>query len=153
MMIIIIISSSSSSSSIGGGFNFNIIFVLSYFDSLCSSFPLLPTWQKQLWVVLSITYLHAFSMHQIASSSITAWTCFFLMHSIILSKICLQKSCLRLTTFWSMGCNMLAVFAGRNTSLMFSRFWSTGCAGQLSVSNRSFLFCGEVHSPRTSVQL
>jgi hypothetical protein len=54
------------------------------------------------------------------------------MLSIILRSISLRQWHFRLLiTPWSIGCNMLVVFEGRNTSLMFSKFSRTGCAGQL----------------------
>jgi hypothetical protein len=49
----------------------------------------LPAWQKQFQIVLSVTGLHAFAMHQMASSSAMAWSCFFSMHSIILHNMSL----------------------------------------------------------------
>jgi G3E family GTPase len=33
----------------------------------------IPGWQKHLWNVFSVTRLHGFSIHQIASNSVTVW--------------------------------------------------------------------------------
>jgi hypothetical protein len=87
----------------------------------------IPAWWKQFLIVFSVSHLRAFPTLRIASKSVTVWSCFFSVHSIILSSISLWKWHFRLLiTPWFIGCNTLVAFAGKNNSLMFFKFQPQG---------------------------
>jgi hypothetical protein len=101
-------------------------------DEICA-------WWKLLFIVFSVTCLHTFSTHQIASNSVIVCSCFSSVHEIILSSTSLQKWHFRFpVTPWSKDC-----------ILVFFSFSGMGCTRQSSMSSSFFFFysCSSVQCP------